>query len=76
LQAQTAHDGAPQAMSQSMLYTSGTTGRPKGVRRLVPSPEQRQLMAETRRTVYGVTPEARILLPGPLCHGAPNGIAL
>ena len=76
LQAQTAHDGAPKAMSQSMLYTSGTTGRPKGVRRLAPSPEQRQLMAETRRTVYGVTPEARILLPGPLCHGAPNGIAL
>ena len=76
LQAQEAHAGQPKAMSQSMLYTSGTTGKPKGVRRLAPTPEQQRLMAETRRTVYGVTPDARILLPGPLYHGAPNGVAL
>jgi len=76
LQAQDAHAGQPKAMSQSMLYTSGTTGKPKGVRRLAPTPEQQRLMAETRRTVYGVVPDARILLPGPLYHGAPNGIAL
>lgn len=76
VQAQAVHDGEPKAVSQSMLYTSGTTGRPKGVRRLGPTPEQRRLMAETRRTVYGVTPDARLLLPGPLYHGAPNGIAL
>ncbi|WP_296329467.1 acyl-CoA synthetase [Reyranella sp.] len=76
LQAQAADAGPSKAMSQSMLYTSGTTGRPKGVRRFAPTPEQQRLMAETRRTVYGVTPEARILLPGPLYHGAPNGIAL
>ncbi len=76
LRAQAAHDGQPRAMSQSMLYTSGTTGKPKGVRRFAPTLEQQRLMAETRRSVYGVTPDARILLPGPLYHGAPNGIAL
>lgn len=76
LQVQAAHAGPPKAMSQSMLYTSGTTGKPKGVRRFAPTPEQQRLMADTRRTVYGVTPDARVLLPGPLYHGAPNGIAL
>ncbi len=76
LQAQGAHAGHPEVMSQSMLYTSGTTGKPKGVRRFAPTPEQQRLMTETRRTVYGVVRDARILLPGPLYHGAPNGIAL
>ncbi|MEZ5763692.1 MAG: AMP-binding protein [Xanthobacteraceae bacterium] len=33
-------------------------------------------MEETRRDVYGVAPGGRILIPGPLYHGVPNGIAI
>ena len=57
---------------QSMLYTSGTTGVPKGVRRFAPTAEQKLLMQETRRSVYGVTPHVRLMIPGPLYHGAPH----
>lgn len=76
LAVQAPHAGESNAAMQSMLYTSGTTGRPKGVRRLAPTPAQKQHMQEIRRTVYGVGPGRRILVPGPLYHGAPNGIAL
>lgn len=76
LQAQISHEGAARPVAQSMLYTSGTTGVPKGVRRFAPTLDQRRLMEVTRQTVYGVTPGARILVPGPLYHGAPNGVAI
>jgi len=76
LEAQRPYEGAARPVAQSMLYTSGTTGVPKGVRRFAPTPDQRRLMDVTRQTVYGVTPGARILIPGPLYHGAPNGVAI
>ena len=76
LQAQPEHRGGARSVAQSMLYTSGTTGVPKGVRRFAPTAEQKTLMEETRRIVYGVVPGARVLIPGPLYHGAPNGIAI
>ena len=70
------HPGGARPVAQSMLYTSGTTGVPKGVRRFAPTSEQRGLMAETRRSVYGVTSGVRMLIPGPLYHGVPNGVAI
>ncbi len=76
LQAQPAYRGGARSVAQSMLYTSGTTGVPKGVRRFAPTGEQKTLMEETRRLVYGVVPGVRLLIPGPLYHGAPNGIAI
>lgn len=54
----------------AMLYTSGTTGNPKGVLRLGPSTPNR----------YGYNglfdAEARVLLPTPLYHSAPNRFAV
>ena len=57
-----------------MFYTSGTTGRPKGVRRQPMPPE---LMAAAERVgaiTYGVKPneDQVILMNGPMYHSAPN----
>ncbi len=60
----------------AMIYTSGTTGRPKGVRRTPATPEQERQIAQSRKLLYDLTPDARTLLPGPLYHSAPNGFAL
>jgi long-chain acyl-CoA synthetase len=76
LRIQPEHREGARSVAQSMLYTSGTTGVPKAVRRFAPTAEQKMLMEETRRVVYGVVPGARVLIPGPLYHGAPNGIAI
>ncbi|HKI64278.1 MAG TPA: AMP-binding protein [Burkholderiales bacterium] len=68
--------GAPRRLRGNMPYTSGTTGRPKGVRR-VPAPlEGAERMAELAREArykgFGIEPGMRALLPGPLYHSAPN----
>ena len=76
---QTAYSGPPRAPRGHMAYTSGTTGRPKGVRRLVVSPESRPaqeiLWLATIREVYGIGPGVRALCSAPLYHSAPSGFA-
>jgi long-chain acyl-CoA synthetase len=76
LAAQAPDDGPEKQARYSMPYTSGTTGRPKGVRRVPPPPEQAAqsaaLLADNVRQVYGLEPGARCLLPAPLYHSAPN----
>lgn len=56
-----------------MVYSSGTTGRPKGVR--LPLPEggvtDLSLLAAKARDGYGLTGEAVYLSPAPLYHAAP-----
>lgn len=57
-----------------MLYTGGTTGRPKGVR--ASRPAQSRLDRETRlseigRKHYGLSSDTVYLSPAPLYHGAP-----
>jgi long-chain acyl-CoA synthetase len=73
---QAPYDGERLPQPQNMIYTSGTTGHPKGVRRNAPTPEQEASMERMRAMVYGLKPGARVLLPGPLYHSAPNAFGL
>lgn len=72
------YDGAQLRPGNPMAYTSGTTGKPKGVRRQPPADAEAQarLAAEAWTTVYGFTPGARAMLSAPLYHSAPNAYAL
>ncbi|MDG2026136.1 MAG: AMP-binding protein [Acidimicrobiales bacterium] len=57
-----------------MLYTSGTTGRPKGVVR--PPNYSTGLEALTTAPGYGAGLGQRHLCTGPLYHGGPHGLSL
>ena len=61
----------------SMLYSSGTTGYPKGVRR----PLERTVFGEGigvshLKLLYGATEESIYLSPAPLYHAAPLGFTM
>jgi len=60
----------------TMFYTSGTTGRPKGVRRPAPTPQQMAAAERMRRDIFGIKPGVRSAVPGPLYHSAPNAFAM
>jgi long-chain acyl-CoA synthetase len=72
-------DGAPRGTLGAMGYTSGTTGRPKGVRRLpAPAPAfaddraaQGQRLQAMVEQAYGLRPGCRAYMCAPLYHGAP-----
>ena len=59
-----------------MLYTSGTTGRPKGIRRDAATPQQVARTVEKSRLCYGIEPGMRALLNAPMYHSAPNAYAI
>ncbi|HEV3087381.1 MAG TPA: AMP-binding protein [Candidatus Elarobacter sp.] len=73
------YDGPVVAPRGHMAYTSGTTGRPKGVRRsavpLDQLAEQQTRLRALVRAVYGVEDGCRALLSAPLYHSAPASIA-
>ena len=75
LAAQTAYAGPQRTPRGHMAYTSGTTGRPKGVRRLPPTPEQQVLGAQVAKDALGIYPGVRSLLSAPLYHSAPSSFA-
>jgi len=64
----------------TMLYTSGTTGRPKGIHRALPdlSPEELyRLLALIAQTQIGQPPDDAVqLVSGPLYHATPGGMAM
>ena len=64
--------GAPRTPRGNMPYTSGTTGRPKGVRRNPASEMERALAMELYRTLLGLEPGMRAMVSAPLYHSAPN----
>ena len=61
---------------QSMFYTSGTTGSPKGVRRLAQSKSGAETLGRVRDRIFGLSSGINALVPGPLYHSAPNSMAL
>jgi long-chain acyl-CoA synthetase len=65
---------ADQPRGATMLYSSGTTGRPKGVRPPLPGiqvTEPGDAMVALADLFFGVTRDSVYLSPGPIYHAAP-----
>lgn len=63
---------ADQAEGADMLYSSGTTGRPKGVKVRLPEGEYPTMSAVgSRQVLFGVDQNTVYLSPAPLYHAAP-----
>ncbi|PLQ01172.1 acyl-CoA synthetase [Cupriavidus pauculus] len=76
LAAQAPYDGPRVAPRGHLAYTSGTTGRPKGVlRQAVPLADldaQQERLRSLIRQAYGIVPGCRALMSAPLYHSAPS----
>lgn len=58
-----------------MFYTSGTTGRPKGVLHGAPDPDRLRFVQEMLAQMWGFTAHDVHLLSGPAYHAGPGGYA-
>jgi long-chain acyl-CoA synthetase len=59
----------------NIVYTSGTTGRPKAVRRDPIPPDQREAYARLRADWFGFRPGLRTAMVGPLYHSVQSTYA-
>jgi len=67
---------ADEGQGGAMLYSSGTTGRPKGVKRAITGDQPIDApngLAMMGMRLYGWTPDSIYLSPAPLYHSAPLG---
>jgi long-chain acyl-CoA synthetase len=66
----------------TIVYTSGTTGRPKGVRRAPPTPDQVRSMTRLLLDIFGFSlppgdpSKVVTAVTGPMYHSAPNAYGL
>ncbi|NIV73765.1 MAG: AMP-binding protein, partial [Gammaproteobacteria bacterium] len=69
---------ATQPMGTTMLYSSGTTGRPKGVKRPLPdrSVEEGDPTIVLLGALFGFEAESVYLSPAPIYHSAPLGFSM
>jgi long-chain acyl-CoA synthetase len=71
LAAAPAYDGPPRRVHGSIPYSSGTTGRPKGVMRKPADPEQQPRILAVTQTALGIRQGMRTAIVAPLYHSAP-----
>lgn len=64
--------GESRAARHTLNYTSGTTGRPKGVKRLPLTPAGAAHMAKQSAWAFGIDAATRTLVTAPLYHSGPN----
>jgi len=69
---------ASQPRGESMLYSSGTTGQPKGIKRPltgveIDDPSAMNGVTALATGLFGANPDAVYLSPAPLYHSAPLG---
>jgi long-chain acyl-CoA synthetase len=76
LAAAVAYDGPPRQPRGPLYYSSGTTGRPKGIKRAPLSPEDLARTSENVRIAFGIEPGLRTVLVAPLYHSAPASYGL
>ena len=67
---------AASAPRGAMFYTSGTTGKPKGIRRAPSTPEQAARGLEVLRHCLGLDPDMRALVNAPMYHSAPTSYSI
>ena len=69
---------AAEVEGSTVFYSSGTTGRPKGIKRAAEFPPFGTGLAldTVMNLVYGFGPDSVYLCPGPLYHAAPLGFSM
>ena len=65
------YDGPPRRVHYSLPYSSGTTGKPKGVIRKAATPEQATRVVEITQLALGIKQGMRTGIVAPLYHSAP-----
>ncbi|UVO28621.1 acyl-CoA synthetase [Bradyrhizobium arachidis] len=68
----------PPRRGAPMFYTSGTTGMPKGVKRMPMRPEQAAASERVGAIAYGIKPNDNqvVLMNGPMYHSAPHSYGM